>query len=49
MLIVIGSDHAGLTLKSHLLTYLETLGHQVKDVGAYSSDSVDYPDIAWLS
>ena len=46
MHLVIGSDHAGLALKSHLKSYLEISGHQVKDVGAFSCDSVDYPDIA---
>jgi ribose 5-phosphate isomerase B len=46
MYLVIGSDHAGFNLKNHVCAYLASAGHQVKDVGAYSSDSVDYPDIA---
>ena len=44
--IVIGSDHAAYTLKEHLKAWLTRAGTQVTDVGASSTDSVDYPDIA---
>ena len=44
--IVIGSDHAGFAMKEHLKAWLVKAGHAIKDVGAYSQDSVDYPDIA---
>jgi ribose 5-phosphate isomerase B len=43
--IAIGADHAGYDLKSHLLETLDGLGHEVKDFGTHSTDSVDYPDI----
>ena len=45
MKLVIGSDHAGLTLKNDLI---EDLGkrHEILDVGTYTPDSVDYPDFA---
>lgn len=45
MKIYIGSDHAGFGLKDKLKTYLEGLGHQVEDKGAfeYMADD-DYPD-----
>lgn len=44
--IAIGGDHAGFEYKSRLKSWLESLGHTVKDFGTYSSDSVDYPDFA---
>jgi ribose 5-phosphate isomerase B len=46
MKIAIGSDHAGFALKAKLITILEGAGHQVKDFGCYSEDSIDYPDYA---
>ena len=46
MKIAIGSDHAGFALKAKLITILEAVGHQVKDFGCYSEDSIDYPDYA---
>lgn len=39
-------DHAGYTLKEELKKILETMGYTVKDFGAYSDESVDYPDFA---
>lgn len=46
MNIAIGSDHAGFTRKQEILAYLQAQGHKVKDLGTYSKDSMDYPDIA---
>lgn len=46
MNIAIGSDHAGFEYKELLKKHLEKNGHQVKDFGTYSLDSVDYPDFA---
>ena len=46
MLIYIGSDHAGYNFKGVLKDYMGTNGHEVVDLGAFSEDSVDYPDIA---
>ncbi|MGB2756724.1 MAG: ribose 5-phosphate isomerase B [Acidimicrobiia bacterium] len=45
MRIVIGSDHAGYELKSHLIEYLSAQGHEVEDLGTHSTASVDYPPI----
>jgi ribose 5-phosphate isomerase B len=43
--IAIGSDHAGYELKQRVRRELESLGHQVTDVGTSSAEaSVDYPD-----
>jgi len=44
--IAIGSDHAGFELKGVLAKFLTELGHEVVDVGTYSTDPVDYPDFA---
>ncbi|MDP6402195.1 MAG: ribose 5-phosphate isomerase B [SAR202 cluster bacterium] len=47
MRIAIGSDHAGLPIKAPLSEYLESLGHEVLDVGPMSFDpDDDYPDFA---
>lgn len=46
MKLVIGADHGGFDLKEHLIQMLKNGGHEVTDVGCYSLDSVDYPDIA---
>lgn len=44
--IAIGGDHAGYEYKAALVDFLEEKGFQVKDMGAYDSKSVDYPDFA---
>ena len=46
MRLVVGSDHAGWPLKSSLIAYIKTLGHEVIDVGAHDDKPVDFPDIA---
>lgn len=48
MRIALGADHAGFSLKEHVGSYLEGLGHEVEDVGTHSEQSVDYPDFAAL-
>jgi ribose 5-phosphate isomerase B len=45
--IIIGSDHAGFEYKAAVKDYLEARDILVEDVGCLSSDSVDYPDIAY--
>src|SRR5689334_2720385 len=44
--IAIGADHAGYPMKESIRRALESAGHAVDDVGAYSEQSVDYPDFA---
>ncbi len=46
MRIAVGSDHRGFTIKEKIIELLKRLQHEVTDVGAYTSDSCDYPDIA---
>lgn len=44
MRVYLGSDHAGLELKNHLVAYLEDQGHEVTDVGPLVYDAADdYP------
>ncbi len=40
------SDHAGFQMKEYLKSLLHDKGYEVVDFGAYSSDSMDYPDTA---
>lgn len=44
--IAIGSDHAGFTLKEDLRASLEQEGYAIHDFGTFSTDRMDYPDIA---
>jgi ribose 5-phosphate isomerase B len=45
MRIAIGSDHAGYSLKRHLVEVLTREGHDVDDHGTDGEDPVDYPPI----
>lgn len=47
MKIAVGNDHRGVGVKQRLLGLLAELGHEVLDVGAGGSASVDYPDFAF--
>ena len=42
--IALGTDHAGFTHKEAVKQMLHSLGHETKDFGAFSEDSVDYPE-----
>lgn len=44
MKIILGADHGGYELKNSISEWLKTQGHEIKDIGAFSSESVDYPD-----
>jgi ribose 5-phosphate isomerase B len=44
--IYIGADHAGFEMKEAIEEYLLSKYYQVEDLGAHSTDSVDYPDFA---
>ena len=46
MRIAIGCDHRGLNLKQFVMKLITDAGHSVDDLGCYTTDSVDYPDIA---
>jgi RpiB/LacA/LacB family sugar-phosphate isomerase len=46
MRVVLGSDHAGFEMKQKILAHVQSLGHQVLDVGTHDSAPTDYPDYA---
>jgi ribose 5-phosphate isomerase B len=46
MIVAFGADHAGFELKQILIETARRLGHDVRDLGTHSLDSVDYPDFA---
>jgi ribose 5-phosphate isomerase B len=46
MKLAIGADHAGYAMKEEVRGYLERLGHEVDDLGAYNAEPSDYPDFA---
>lgn len=46
MKIALGADHAGYSLKEVVKNYLHREGHELKDFGTHSDNSVDYPDFA---
>ena len=48
MNLVIGSDHAGFPLKGLLYKLLKSQNYNVKDIGSFTPDPVDFPDIALL-
>ena len=47
MKISIGSDHGGFAMKEHIKEYLTKQGHEVTDVGTYSTESCDYADFGY--
>ena len=46
MRVAVGADHAGFELKRTLRDLIQSLGHEVEDLGTDSAESVDYPDYA---
>ena len=48
MNISLGTDHGGVDLREKVAAYLKQEGHEVLDHGAFTEESVDYPDYAKL-
>ena len=46
MIIPIGCDHAGFTLKTKIINHLQSKGFTLDDKGCYSEESIDYADYA---
>ena len=46
MRIAVGTDHRGFDIRAKVVELLRQLGHEVIDVGTFSPEAVDYPDIA---
>jgi ribose 5-phosphate isomerase B len=44
--IAIGCDHRGFGLKELIISFLQNEGYSYQDFGCYSTEPVDYPDIA---
>ena len=44
--VYIGSDHAGFEDKNKLKVYLDEKGYHVVDLGCFTPEPCDYPDIA---
>ena len=46
MHIAIGCDHRGVNLKQFIIKLITEAEHSYEDFGCYTTDSIDYPDIA---
>jgi ribose 5-phosphate isomerase B len=46
--IAIAADHGGYSMKENLKPYLQKQGYLVDDCGTHSTESVDYPDFAYV-
>ena len=46
MRIAVGTDHRGFAVRAKVVELLQRLGHEVEDVGTFTDEAVDYPDIA---
>jgi ribose 5-phosphate isomerase B len=44
--VAIGADHGGFDLKEILKAELNGMGFDIRDIGTYNKDAVDYPDFA---
>ncbi len=49
MKIVIGNDHAAVDMKFQIKEFIESMGHEVINVGIDKVERCDYPDIAYLA
>lgn len=47
MKIALAADHGGFERKETIKLFLTERGHEVRDFGCFSKDSVDYPDFAF--
>lgn len=46
MIIALGVDHGGFPLKNIIIKTVQQAGHEVLDLGTFSTNPVDYPDYA---
>lgn len=49
MKVVIGNDHAAVDMKMQIKEYIESLGHEVINVGIDKVERCDYPDYAYAA
>jgi len=45
-LVAVGADHGGFPLKEEVKAHLTRLGWRFRDLGTFSTEPVDYPDVA---
>ena len=45
-MIALGADHGGFELKEAVRAHLDSIGVAYRDFGCFSTESVDYPDMA---
>lgn len=43
MRVVMGNDHSAIAMKNEIKEFVESLGHEVIDLGTNSTESCDYP------
>ncbi|MDO8578630.1 MAG: ribose 5-phosphate isomerase B [Dehalococcoidales bacterium] len=46
MRVAVGADHRGFELKKKIVQIVTNAGHTCDDLGTYSNESVDYPEIS---
>ena len=46
VIVAVGADHGGFPLKEEVKALLTRLGYRFNDLGTFSTEPVDYPDIA---
>ena len=46
MRVAVGADHRGYALRTKVIDLVSRLGHQPEDMGTFTDEAVDYPDIA---
>jgi ribose 5-phosphate isomerase B len=46
VVVALGADHGGFPLKEKIKAVLSQLGYRYRDLGAFGTDPVDYPDFA---
>jgi ribose 5-phosphate isomerase B len=45
MNIILGSDHSGVKYRKAIVEHLKKIGYETKDMGEFSEEASDYPDI----
>ena len=46
MIVAVATDHGGFPIKARVIEVVRQAGHEVLDLGTFSTDAVDYPDYA---
>jgi ribose 5-phosphate isomerase B len=46
MIVAVATDHGGFPIKARVIEVVKQAGHEVLDLGTFSTEAVDYPDYA---